>query len=69
MHGMKRKRDTESSITEINRLTDIDHPSDTRCVLVTGGCGFLGSHTVLELLLAGWEVVVTDNLSSSKIGM
>ena len=32
-------------------------------VLVTGGAGYIGSHTVLELLLAGYPVVVLDNLS------
>lgn len=35
-------------------------------VLVTGGAGFIGSHTVLELLDAGHEVVVIDNLANSK---
>jgi UDP-glucose 4-epimerase len=35
-------------------------------VLVTGGTGFIGSHTCLELLNAGFEVVVIDNLSNSK---
>ncbi len=34
-------------------------------VLVTGGAGFIGSHTVVELLEAGHEVVVVDNLSNS----
>ena len=36
-------------------------------VLVTGGLGFIGSHTVVELLDAGYEVVVIDNLSNSSI--
>jgi UDP-glucose 4-epimerase len=36
-------------------------------ILVTGGAGFIGSHTILELLNAGHEVVVLDNLSNSKI--
>jgi len=35
-------------------------------ILVTGGTGFIGSHTTLELLHAGFEVVVMDNLHNSK---
>ena len=35
-------------------------------VLVTGGAGFIGSHTVVELLQAGHDVVVVDNLSNSS---
>ncbi len=35
-------------------------------ILVTGGAGYIGSHTCLELLNAGYEVVVVDNLSNSK---
>lgn len=35
-------------------------------VLVTGGAGFIGSHTTLELLRAGFKVVVADNLSNSS---
>lgn len=36
-------------------------------VLVTGGTGYIGSHTVVELLEENYEVVVIDNLSNSKI--
>ena len=35
-------------------------------ILVTGGAGYIGSHTCLELLQAGYEVVVVDNLINSK---
>jgi len=35
-------------------------------ILVTGGAGYIGSHTVIELLLAGHEVIVVDNLSNSS---
>jgi UDP-glucose 4-epimerase len=35
-------------------------------ILVTGGTGFIGSHTTLELLNAGFDVVVMDNLHNSK---
>lgn len=35
-------------------------------ILVTGGTGYIGSHTVVELLRAGHEVVILDNLSNSR---
>ena len=35
-------------------------------VLVTGGAGYIGSHTVVEMLKAGQEVVIVDNYSNSK---
>ena len=35
-------------------------------VLVTGGTGYIGSHTVCELLESGYDVIVVDNLSNSK---
>jgi UDP-glucose 4-epimerase len=36
-------------------------------ILVTGGLGYIGSHTVVELVNAGYEPVIVDNLSNSNI--
>ena len=36
-------------------------------ILVTGGAGYIGSHTCIELLEAGYDVIVLDNLSNSKV--
>ncbi|MCK9506307.1 MAG: SDR family NAD(P)-dependent oxidoreductase, partial [Porticoccaceae bacterium] len=38
----------------------------TRTILVTGGAGYIGSHTTLALLQAGFNVVVLDNLGNSS---
>ena len=38
-------------------------------VLVTGGLGFIGSHAVVELLDANYDVVVIDNLSNSSVSV
>ena len=38
-------------------------------ILVTGGSGYIGSHTVVELLDAGHDVVILDNLSNSGVGV
>lgn len=38
-------------------------------ILVTGGTGYIGSHTVVELLDRGYQVVVVDNLSNSKLSV
>ncbi len=35
-------------------------------ILVTGGAGFIGSHTCVELLQAGYKVIIVDNLCNSK---
>ena len=34
-------------------------------ILVTGGCGYIGSHTVIDLIEEGFEVVSIDNFSNS----
>lgn len=36
-------------------------------ILVTGGCGYIGSHTCVELLNAGYDIAIIDNLCNSKI--
>jgi UDP-glucose 4-epimerase len=41
--------------------------TDNKKILVTGGLGFIGSHTVVELQNEGFEVVIIDDLSNSKI--
>ena len=38
-------------------------------VLVTGGIGYIGSHTVVELINKGYEVIIADNLSNSNISV
>ena len=35
-------------------------------ILVTGGTGYIGSHTVVELQNSGYEVIIIDNLSNSS---
>jgi UDP-glucose 4-epimerase len=45
------------------RLSDIDM---TTSILVTGGTGYIGSHTVVQLMQRGLQVVVLDNLSNSN---
>lgn len=34
-------------------------------ILVTGGAGYIGSHTIIELILSGHEIIIVDNLSNS----
>lgn len=38
-------------------------------ILVTGGVGYIGSHTVVELLGAGHTVAILDNLSNAKVAV
>ncbi|MCL4164989.1 UNVERIFIED_CONTAM: hypothetical protein GTU68_007078, partial [Idotea baltica] len=35
-------------------------------IIVTGGCGYIGSHTAVSLIENGYDVVIFDNLSNSK---
>ena len=38
-------------------------------ILITGGTGYIGSHTCVELLNSGYDIIVIDNLSNSKISV
>ena len=38
-------------------------------ILVTGGTGYIGSHTTVELMQAGFDVVIVDNLMNSNVGV
>lgn len=38
-------------------------------ILVTGGTGYIGSHTVVELLNSGEDVIIVDNLYNSKLSV
>ncbi|EHA23379.1 hypothetical protein CBS63078_9020 [Aspergillus niger] len=57
---------TQSSVLFDGNLEELlrNFPLD-QYILVTGGLGFIGSHTTLELLKAGYNVIVIDNLSNS----
>lgn len=42
---------------------------ETKKILVTGGCGYIGSHTIIALLDAGFDVISADNLSRGSLRM
>lgn len=44
----------------------MDEGQDKACILVTGGAGFIGSHTVVKLLEDGYQVVIADDLSNAS---
>lgn len=68
LHHLKSDR-LPPSLSHTRRLsTDMDTSKRQKYVLVTGGAGYIGSHTVVELLLAGYAVVVMDNMCNSHLG-
>ncbi|KAL1935011.1 hypothetical protein VTP01DRAFT_4151 [Rhizomucor pusillus] len=67
LHHLKSDR-LPPSLSHTRRLsTDMDTSKRQKYVLVTGGAGYIGSHTVVELLLAGYAVVVMDNMCNSHL--
>lgn len=42
--------------------------SSGKTILVTGGAGYIGSHSVIELIDAGYDIVVIDNLVNASMG-
>ncbi len=56
MHGLK---NIDVSIAEDRKIMK-------KTILVTGGTGFIGSHTTVELIENGYDVVIVDNLSNSN---
>lgn len=70
IHSLHSLRAERSAGTVVRRRlsTDMDPSRRQKYVLVTGGAGYIGSHTVLELLNAGYAIVVMDNLCNSHLG-
>ena len=56
----------------LQMTTYMDNVASDCCrdsILVTGGAGYIGSHTVIEVISANYSAVVVDNLSNSSIGI
>ena len=53
-------------IVNQRKMGDDNDASKRSTVLVTGGCGYIGSHTLTSLLEQGFNVVVVDNLVNSS---
>ena len=51
----------------INTSNQNSNNNNNNKILVTGGVGYIGSHTCIELIAAGYDVVVYDNLSNSNL--
>lgn len=52
---------------ETTNISNQNSNNNNNKILVTGGVGYIGSHTCIELIAAGYDVVVYDNLSNSNL--
>ena len=69
VHTSSRKHSAQGQEnTATNARHVLSNEAMAGCILVTGGAGYIGSHTVLELLECGYSVVVLDNLVNSSQG-
>ena len=59
-----------SEVRQIQRTASqyrLIHLDEFTMILVTGGAGYIGSHTTVELMMAGFDVLIVDNFSNSKV--
>ncbi|KAH8674808.1 putative UDP-glucose 4-epimerase [Tricladium varicosporioides] len=59
---------TERSILFGSSFNNLFFRND-QCIAVIGGLGYIGSHTCLELIKAGYNIIIIDNLSNSFLGV
>ena len=64
-HGDTRRVGEKASPIRFPYKKPIEMEENDMAILVTGGAGYIGSHTCVELLNAGYDVVVVDNLCNS----
>lgn len=57
---------TSQTQSQTNKMNTKENP-ETSYILVTGGLGFIGSHTVIQLLENNYHVLIVDNLSNSDL--
>ena len=74
-HGFSALLSSSTSITKTQRLAvsirggenSLEQGHSSKYILVTGGAGYIGSHTCIELLSVGEKVIVVDNLCNSDL--